>query len=597
MKRSGLLLAAVILAILSACAGSPGVVKQGRDRGVDAAWVESVRAKIAQEQYPQAYQDLSYLQRNPVSGVGPEEVAGLQERVVAGLAASFLQKVERQQFEEAYPLLVSLQAAGHPELLKGWTAARLFQSLALAQARVGNRPAAFLYALRASALSEANPELLRLLLQLASDLGNASVYKRVSAQLEALGTPVPAGEKAPALEIPPMEKMVRGTVTIWVNRGIKLERGVGFPDRVIGSGFFIDPRGYLLTNYHVIASEVDPKYEGYSRLYIRPSDKVEEKIPAKVIGYDRIFDLALVKAEVTPQYVFSFEGDPELKVGSPVLAIGSPAGLENSVTSGIISAVGRRFLQMGDAVQVDAPVNPGNSGGPLLNSQGQLVGVVFAGLEQFQGVNFAIPFVWANKVLPELYRGGEAGHPWLGMALQESDAGLEVIYTYRDGPADLAGIKEGDILLSINGTEVRKIVSAQSVLLDLAVPSLVTLSWKRAGELQSGQLCLAERPFSPIEESLARDTRENVLFPLFGMKLEKTGTFLFRSSYVVKRVLIGSVADETGLSEGDPVSLENFKVDKEQRFVLAVFFVKKRKAGFLESAVQMATYLESDNFI
>jgi serine protease Do len=596
MKHTGLLLAAAILSVLAACAGSPDVVNPDRERRVDAAWLDSVRGKIAQEQYPQAYQDLSYLRRNPVAGIGSEEVARLEERVLAGLASAFQQKVERQQFEEAYPLLASLQAAGHPELLKGWTEGRLFQSLALSHARAGEKPVALLYALRASALGEESPELLGLLLQLASELGNGSVYKRISAQMVKLGIPVLAGQ-APALEIPPMEKMVRGTVTIWVNRGIKLERGVGFPDRVIGSGYFIDPRGYLLTNYHVIASEVDPKYEGYSRLYIRPSDKVEEKIPAKVIGYDRIFDLALVKAEITPEYVFSFEGEPQLKVGSPVLAIGSPAGLENSVTSGIISAVGRRFLQMGDAVQVDAPVNPGNSGGPLLNSQGQLVGTVFAGLEQFQGVNFAIPFLWANKVLPALYRGGEARHPWLGMALQESEAGLEVIYTYRDGPADLAGIKEGDILLSINGTEVRKIVSAQSVLLDLAAPSLVTLSWKRAGEVESGQLCLAQRPFSPIEESLARDTRENVLFPLFGMKLEKTGTFLFRSSYVVKRVLIGSVADETGLSAGDPVSLESFKVDKEQRIVLAVFFVKKRKAGFLESAVQMATFLESDNFI
>jgi S1-C subfamily serine protease len=596
MRRIGLFLAAVAISILSGCAGSPGIVKRS-DRGVDAAWLESVRVKIAQELYPQAYQDLSFLQRNPVSGIGPEELAGLMERVVAGLADGFQQKLERQQFEEAYSRLASLQAIGRSDLLKGWTAARLFQSLAIERARAGEKTTAFLYALRASALGETSPELLQLLLQLASELGSSSVYRRVKAQMETLGVPMPAGVTALSPEMPPMEKMVRGTVTIWVNRGIKLERGVGFPDRVIGSGFFIDPRGYLLTNYHVIASEVDPQYEGYSRLYIRPSDKVEEKIPAKVVGYDRIFDLALIKAEVKPEYVFSFEGDPELKVGSPVLAIGSPAGLENSVTSGIISAVGRRFLQMGDAVQVDAPVNPGNSGGPLLNSQGQLMGVVFAGLQQFQGVNFAIPFVWANKVLPKLYRVGEAGHPWLGLALQETEAGLEVIYTYRDGPADLAGIKEGDILLSINGTEVRKIVSAQSALLDLSVSSLVTLSWKRAGEVQSGQLCLAERPFSPIEDSLAKDTRENVLYPLFGMKVEKTGSFLWRSSYVVKRVLIGSTADETGLSEGDPVSLEGWKVDKEQRFVLAVFFVKKRKAGFLESAVQMAAYLESDNFI
>jgi serine protease Do len=212
-------------------------------------------------------------------------------------------------------------------------------------------------------------------------------------------------------------------------------------------------------------------------------------------------------------------------------------------------------------------------------------------------VNFAIPFVWANKVLGELYKGGEAKHAWLGLAAQETDAGLEVVYAPPGGPADRAGIKQGDILLSLNGAEVRKLVEVQSALLDLPAPCLVTLSWKREGEVQTGQLSLAQRPFSPIEESLEKDSRQNVLYPLFGMKLEKTGSFLWRASYVVDRVLVGSVADETGLSPGDPVSLESWKVDKEQRFVVAVLFVKKRKAGFLESAIQMAAYLESDNFI
>jgi S1-C subfamily serine protease len=564
---------------------------------VDASWVEGLRKNIADQNFPQAYQDLSFLERNPVAGVSAEELAGLKEQVVSGLEQSFRQRVERQQFEEAYVLLLTLQAIGRPELAGDWTPARLFQALAAQRSSAGEKPTALLYALRASALGDASPELLRLALELSVSLGNDSVYRHVSARMAELGLAIPEELAARSPMTPPMDKMVRGTVTIWVNRGIKIERGVGLPDRVIGSGFFIDPRGYLLTNYHVIASEVDPKYEGYSRLYIRPSDKVEEKIPAKVVGYDRIFDLALVKAEVTPQYVFSFEGEPELKVGSAVLAIGSPAGLENSVTSGIISAVGRRFLQMGDAVQVDAPVNLGNSGGPLLNSQGQLVGIVFAGLQQFQGVNFAIPFVWVNKVLRELYKGGEAKHSWLGLAVQETDAGLEVVYAAPGGPADRAGIKQGDILASLNGTEMRKLAEVQSALLDLTAPCLVTLSWKREGQVQTGQLSLAVRPFSPIEESLEKDTHQNVLYPLFGMKLQKTGTFLWRTSYVVDKVLVGSVADETGLSPGDPVSLESWKVDKEQRFVVAVLFVKKRKAGFLESAIQMAAYLESDNFI
>jgi S1-C subfamily serine protease len=591
------LLVCVVLSALSACAGSPGIVSDGGPKGVDASWMDGVRKNIAAEKYPQAYQDLSFLERNPVAGVSAEEVSGLKERVASDLGQSFQKKIEQRQFEDAYALLLSLQAIGRMELAGDWTPARLFQALSAQRSEAGEKPTALLYALRALALDGANPELLRLLLGLSADLGNNSVYRDTSARMAELGLTVPEELAGRAPVTPPMEKMVRGTVTIWVDRGIKIERGVGLPDRVIGSGFFIDPRGYLLTNYHVIESEVDPKYEGYSRLYIRPSDKVEEKIPAKVVGYDRIFDLALVKVEVTPQYVFTFEGDPQLKVGSAVLTIGSPAGLENSVTSGIVSAAGRRFLQMGDAMQVDAPVNPGNSGGPLLNSQGQLVGVVFAGLQQFQGVNFAIPFIWANKVLRELYDGGEAKHPWLGLAAQETDAGLEVVYAAPGGPADRAGIKQGDVLLSLNGAAVHKLVEVQSALLDLAAPCLVSLGWKREGKAQSGQVSLSERPFSPIEESLGKDSRQNVLYPLFGMKLEKTGSFLWRASYVVDKVLAGSVADETGLSPGDPVSLMGWKVDKESRYVVAVLFVKKRKAGFLESAIQMAAYLESDNFI
>jgi S1-C subfamily serine protease len=391
--------------------------------------------------------------------------------------------------------------------------------------------------------------------------------------------------------------MVQGMVTVWVNRGIKLEKGMGYPDRVIGSGFFIDSRGYLLTNYHVIASEVDPEYEGYSRLYIRLSDKVEEKIPARVVGYDRIFDLALIKAEVEPSFTFSYGGSSDLKVGGRIIAIGSPAGLENTVTSGIVSATGRRFLQMGDAIQVDVPINYGNSGGPLLDDSGKLVGIVFAGIEQFEGVNFAIPFDWVEKALPRLYGGDEAGHPWLGIAMQESDKGLEVIYTVPGSPADRAGLKEGDILVSLNGASYTAIGDIQSALLDLDYPVLVTLEWRRGGQSFSGALGLAERPYSPIEESLANDLRENVLLPLFGMKIEKTGQFLWRTDYTVRRVLPGSIADETGLSKDDPLSIQGWELDQENRFALLRIYVKKRKSGFLESAVQLAAYLETDIFI
>ena len=250
-------------------------------------------------------------------------------------------------------------------------------------------------------------------------------------------------QAAPAATGAPFADMLEGTVTIWVNRGIRIEKGVGYPDRVIGSGFFIDARGYLLTNYHVIESEVDPKYEGYSRLFIRFNESTGEKIPAKVVGYDTVFDLALLKAETPARYSFGGSAGLRVSPGDKVFAIGSPAGLEKTITSGIVSATGRRFLEMGDAIQVDVPLNPGNSGGPLLSEGGDLIGIVFAGLEQFEGLNFAVPYVWIEHALPLLFKGGEAVHPWMGAALAETEKGLEVVYTLPGEPGRPCGPRAG----------------------------------------------------------------------------------------------------------------------------------------------------------
>ncbi len=579
-------------ALLLSCAGGPEPQSTAPELG--SSWLGSVEQKIRQGQLGDAYQTVSFLERKPAPGVTPEKLAELKEQIARELAGSFQDKVQRREYAAALGPFDSLAVLGQP--VADWSRPRLLSALAEEQAAQKELPVAFLYALRAIDAGERDAPLLFLALRLAAELGNGPVHQRVAGLLRAAGLSLPAEGSQPPVEAP-MDKMVRGTVTIWVNKGIKIERGVGTPDRVIGSGFFIDPRGYLLTNYHVIESEVNPKYEGYSRLFVRPSDRVEARIPAKVVGYDRIFDLALVKAELTPEYIFSSAADPELKVGNPILAIGSPAGLENTVTSGIVSATGRRFLQLGDTVQVDVPINYGNSGGPLLDAGGHLVGVVFAGIEQFEGVNFVIPFSWVNKVLPGLYRGGEARHPWLGMAVHETDQGLEVLYTLPGGPAAAAGLESGDLLQSLNAAELRKLGPMQAALLELAPGTLVSLSWKRGLQSFSGYLSLAERPFSPLEEALAKDRRERVLYPLFGMRLAKTGTFLWRNSYVVERVLAGSVADETGLSEGDPLTIQAWKVNEEQRYALVQIVVKKRKSGFLESAVQLAAYLETDNFI
>ena len=154
---------------------------------------------------------------------------------------------------------------------------------------------------------------------------------------------------------------MQATVTIWVDRGIKVQNGSGYADVIIGSGFFIDERGYIVTNHHVIESMVDPKYEGYSRLYIKLLNDSVTKIPAKVVGYDKALDFALLKVEIVPEYVLNLGGSKDLNVGDKISAIGTPIGLEGTLTSGIISSTDRKLLTLGNVFQIDAAVNSGNS--------------------------------------------------------------------------------------------------------------------------------------------------------------------------------------------------------------------------------------------
>ncbi len=596
-------LAFLALAVLASCrtapaAGSGEPAAEPR-KPLQKVILDDVQGMIGRDEIFLAYQTIDSLQRSAGQPrIPPEELASLKETTVHRMGELFGRALEQKKYRDARRIFLSLQQiGGGGERTVGWSSRRLLQEMRRQYEERGDLPLAYITALELIGSDEAGEADFRDALRLAGEMGSAAMQRSIAGQMQGKGFPLPEEYRQGLPDTPPVDQVVGATVTIWVDRGIRLERGVGFPDRVIGSGFFIDRRGYLLTNYHVISSEVDPKYEGYSRLYIRLSSSSTERIPARVVGYDRIFDLALVKAEVTPPRVLSAGPDLPVKPGSAIVAIGSPGGLENTVTSGIISAVGRRFLQMGDAIQVDVPLNPGNSGGPLLNSDGQLIGIVFAGIEQFEGVNFAVPFHWVNRVLPGLYQQKEATHSWMGLSVLETGGVLRVTYVVPGEAAEQAGIREGDTLESLNGARYTTIRDMQDALLDLDAPSLVTVAWKRGGQPMQGVLALAERPFSPLEVALKRDARDNLFLPLFGLKVQKAGGFLWSTDYVVKEVLQGSVADETGLSENDPLSIQAWRVDDKNRIALLRLFVKRKKAGFLESAIQLAAYLESDSFL
>ncbi|MFW5693718.1 MAG: S1C family serine protease [Alkalispirochaeta sp.] len=457
--------------------------------------------------------------------------------------------------------------------------------------------------LRRSTMGDLPPDSVREFIEISRMLNHGEAEERLLRVAEANDIKVPPAVQPVDVGVGShTQRMLEGTVTVWVNRGMRIQDGVGVPERVVGSGFFVDPRGYLLTNYHVISSEVDPEYEGYSRLFVRLPGRRDQRIPARVIGYDRVFDLALLKVEVDPTYVFSLSDVRELQPGERVLALGSPGGLDSSITSGIVSAAGRRFLQMGEAVQVDVPINPGNSGGPLILPDGQVAGVVFAGLEQFEGVNFAVPSYWIRHFFPRLFTEGEVVHSWLGMSLHERNTGLEVVYVAPGSPAESAGIEPGALLIDINGTEVDELATAQDVILDTPVHGIVTTRWRHTADDGSVSttrrlLATAERPFSPVENALEREPIENLFPVLFGMDVHEVSSAPWGPDFVITEVLPGSIADESSLSVDDPFALRDWRVDRDLRAAFIQIVIKKRKAGFLESGVQLGAFLEDDSFL
>ncbi|MDR0585327.1 MAG: trypsin-like peptidase domain-containing protein [Treponema sp.] len=394
--------------------------------------------------------------------------------------------------------------------------------------------------------------------------------------------------------------MIRGVATVLVDRGIRIERGRGMPDRVLGSAFFVDASGLLITNYHVITSEVDPKYEGYSRMYIRLGDSTSPRFPAKVLGWDKALDLALIKAEYKPDFVFSIVDRVIPQVGDTVLAIGSPGGLEKTVTSGIVSSLSRRFLQIGDVIQIDASINPGNSGGPVVDTSGRLVGIAFAGIEQYQGLNFAVPAERLAAALPAMIRGGKAERPWLGLALSESASGAEIIYAAPNTPAAEHRLTEGDIIRTING---RRISAPQGLLIPALQDSifqfrpgeLVALETSGPGsnEVKRRVMMSVPRPDLPLSEAAKVDSRERIAAPLFGMLLTPSQGKSFSSFYQVKKVIRGSIADEAGISDQDPVSIRGFRIMEKDGYALMDIDVKKRRMGFMETSMRLPAWLDS----
>jgi serine protease Do len=238
----------------------------------------------------------------------------------------------------------------------------------------------------------------------------------------------------------------------------------GRESRSLGSGFIVSNDGYILTNNHVI--------EDADKIIVRLVDRRE--FDAEVIGTDERSDLALLRVDAKDLPILKMASSDDLKVGEWVLAIGSPFGLDYSVSSGIVSGIGRSIRDGGGStyvpfIQTDVAINPGNSGGPLFNMSGEVVGInsqIYSPSGGSVGLSFAIPVGLAVDVMAQLKEFGSVSRGWLGVGIQDVDKNLAesfglasprgalISYIEQSGPAAAAGVKVGDIIIDFNGTAI-----------------------------------------------------------------------------------------------------------------------------------------------
>lgn len=314
------------------------------------------------------------------------------------------------------------------------------------------------------------------------------------------------GTPAPAIDAELLDAYSRAVVAVVgavgsavVNIRVETARGRSGA----GSGVLIAPDGYLLTNHHVV--------ERAKHLVVSFTDGSE--VPAQLVGLDPVTDLAVVRADGS-RLPYATLGDSNLlQAGQLVIAIGNPLGYASSVSTGVVSALGRalgtrngRVIE--GVIQHTAPLNPGNSGGALLDSKGQVVGINTAIIAMAQGIGFAIPVNTARWVLTQLLTHGRVVRGWLGIDARErplarrwvraldlpAGRGVEVAGLKRGTPADQAGLRSGDIIIMLAGKPVTNIVDLQRMLGELPVGQPVTAEVLRRARRMQVELIPIETP-------------------------------------------------------------------------------------------------------
>jgi serine protease Do len=354
----------------------------------------------------------------------------------------------------------------------------------------------------------------------------------------------------------------------------------------LGSGVIVDKDGYVLTNNHVVKDADEIK--------IKLSDKREFK--GKVVGTDQKTDLAVIKIEADHLPVLKLGDSDKLGVGETVIAVGNPFGLNQTVTSGIVSATGRANVGIADYedfIQTDAPINPGNSGGALVNVRGELVGVntaIFSTSGGYQGIGFAIPSNMAKVVMESLIKKGKVVRGWLGVSIQpvtpdlakqfglKEDKGALVGEVMEESPAEKAGLQRGDVILEFDGREVLDVQGLRNMVAGTPPDKKVEIKYLREGKPATANVVIAELPAVLQKVSATVDNA------LKGVHVQDVSAELKRSLGIPKRISGVAVVDIDEESPAEGVLMKND----------VIMEINKRKINNLKDYETVISQIKSD---
>ncbi len=373
-----------------------------------------------------------------------------------------------------------------------------------------------------------------------------------------------------------------------------------FKQRSLGSGFIIDKEGYIVTNNHVI--------ENADQITVVLSD--DKEYDGKIIGRDPYTDLALIKIKSKINLPVVRIGDSDrLEVGEWVVAIGSPFGLERTVTAGIVSAKGR-VIGSGpydNFIQTDASINPGNSGGPLINMKGEVIGINTMIIAGGQGIGFAIPVNMAKGIIEQLKSSGEVTRGWLGVTIQDLKGDLAEYYGIKGGegalvvdvipgdPADEAGIRPKDVIAEVNGQKIKSSRDLTSVIAGIGVGEKAKVMVLREGKKKTFTVEIGKRP-DKVESStdIPQKQGDELGIVVSDITPEITQRFNIKrnTGVMVIDMESNSRAEEAGFQRGDIIieinrsnikNINDYKktIEKVKKGKQIAFLIDRMNAGLI----------------